>query len=833
MPQNVNPSLGQELLNFIWKELANPNLHPAKFAYIMNFFGISRPFAEFKYKKVMEFAVEKRSQGRLNDKWYQKLAKKTSHRWQKRWLVIGFNNLFYYKYAEDAPDTIRDSIPFDTETRFNVLEFNPEGCVAEFKMHRRTLEVEITDGMNGLFAIYYVIKAFRFSYYTKPHRFTSFAPIRENNNCKFFIDGKGYFEEVFKAFETARSDILITDWWMSPEMPLIRPIQGSIDTEYSRLDFTLKRACDRGVSVYIILYKEFFALGNDSGHAKDVLEALSPNIKVLRHPNVLISLWSHHEKLIVVDKFTVFLGGLDLCWGRFDGNSHPLFNDKETKTFPGLDYYNPLKKEISNSKKPEKSFIDQDYPRMPWHDVAVMITGAIANDYVNHFIAYWNHARETNHESEVLFNKKIGMGVAPVQSYGFQNSMSKSRSSNLIGTVADDIDPYEINDDIHPDEVQNSINNKLVGNDEDGDQDIFSQSKVELHEAIKVGHRNGKGALNVKFVGALRSELDKQLQASRQLNRQEVQYEATLDQIYQSVRGVDPVYQAIEALAPLGKDTLQGLGNIINMVANNAEDNDDQFQPNYVNPGANLAATSKSIGQFGFYDLSNASIGPQGIIPQPMPSLNVAVHDPIQDNYERLQNAAPAMEYSSLVGGLIIFQNDDEVATGPMKMQALRSASPWSLGKKKTEASIYQAYLQCIESAERFIYIENQFFISKVEDGDIGPENRIARALFARIKRAYEQRQPFRVIIFIPLLPAFEASLEDQKGAVMQISIGLHQASIGRGHQSLMSKLNGLLQGSNITPEHYVMACSLRKFDKRPSDHKPITELIYIHSKVV
>jgi len=32
-------------------------------------------------------------------------------------------------------------------------------------------------------------------------------------------------------------------------------------------------------------------------------------------------------------------------------------------------------------------------PRMPWHDVAVVIYGESASDLARHFIEYWNHAK--------------------------------------------------------------------------------------------------------------------------------------------------------------------------------------------------------------------------------------------------------------------------------------------------------------------------------------------------------------------------------------------------------------------------------------------------------
>ena len=66
----------------------------------------------------------------------------------------------------------------------------------------------------------------------------------------------------------------------------------------------------------------------------------------------------------------------------------------------------------------------------------------------------------------------------------------------------------------------------------------------------------------------------------------------------------------------------------------------------------------------------------------------------------------------------------------------------------------------------------------------------------------------------------------------MQIQIALQNQTIGKGDNSLIQRLIKLLGNSGIAPEDYVMICSLRKFEKRPSDGVPITELIYIHSKV-
>ena len=58
---------------------------------------------------------------------------------------------------------------------------------------------------------------------------------------------------------------------------------------------------------------------------KQWLMKLHPNIRVLRHPDTVRGgplLWSHHEKLVVVDQSYAFVGGIDLCFGRWDNYEH-------------------------------------------------------------------------------------------------------------------------------------------------------------------------------------------------------------------------------------------------------------------------------------------------------------------------------------------------------------------------------------------------------------------------------------------------------------------------------------------------------------------------------
>jgi phospholipase D1/2 len=123
-----------------------------------------------------------------------------------------------------------------------------------------------------------------------------------------------------------------------------------------------------------------------SAHTKHALEALHPNIAVFRHPDHLpdaqttqsslvssfqglkldaaglskmggdalkglygmtddvILYWAHHEKLCLIDGRIAFMGGLDLCFGRWDTNQHSIADahpsDLSMIAIPGQDYNN-------------------------------------------------------------------------------------------------------------------------------------------------------------------------------------------------------------------------------------------------------------------------------------------------------------------------------------------------------------------------------------------------------------------------------------------------------------------------------------------------------------
>ena len=187
-----------------------------------------------------------------------------------------------------------------------------------------------------------------------------------------------------------------------------------------RLDRVLKRRAEAGVKVYIIVYKEVGrglarldpvqcsfdfqvtqTMNLSSWWTKHALEPLHPNIVVMRHPDHIgsqgiihgthpivclfsraplidsVQFWSHHEKVVVVDNRVAAIGGVDLCYGRWDTHSHPLADVHPTgferTLFPGQDYNNARVADFKDVKDYVGGTVSiLETPRMPWHDVSLI-----------------------------------------------------------------------------------------------------------------------------------------------------------------------------------------------------------------------------------------------------------------------------------------------------------------------------------------------------------------------------------------------------------------------------------------------------------------------------
>ncbi|GMP56968.1 hypothetical protein CsSME_00021250 [Camellia sinensis var. sinensis] len=238
-----------------------------------------------------------------------------------------------------------------------------------------------------------------------PHHFGSFAPPRglteDGSQAQWFVDGLAAFGAIALAIEEAKSEIFICGWWLCPELYLRRPFQAHAS---SRLDALLEEKAKKGVQIYVLLYKEVaLALKINSVYSKKKLLGIHENLRVLRYPDHFSSgvyLWSHHEKRVIVDYQICFIGGLDLCFGRYDSFEHQV-GDYPPTVWPGKDYYNPSESEPNSWEDTMKDELDrQKYPRMPWHDVHCALWGPPCRDVARHFVQRWNYAKRNRAPNE-------------------------------------------------------------------------------------------------------------------------------------------------------------------------------------------------------------------------------------------------------------------------------------------------------------------------------------------------------------------------------------------------------------------------------------------------
>jgi phospholipase D1/2 len=174
-----------------------------------------------------------------------------------------------------------------------------------------------------------------------------------------------------------------------------------------------------------------------SSHTKHALEDLHPNIAVFRHPDHLpdrqniaasfvqsfqnikltaasaskmpgdalkaiygmnedsVLYWAHHEKLCLVDGRIAFMGGLDLCYGRWDTNHHSIADahpgDLNDIVFPGQDYNNSRIMDFDDVTHWQNNKLDRTKSsRMGWSDISLSLVGPAVEDLKEHFVQRWN-----------------------------------------------------------------------------------------------------------------------------------------------------------------------------------------------------------------------------------------------------------------------------------------------------------------------------------------------------------------------------------------------------------------------------------------------------------
>ena len=671
------------------------------------------------------------------------------------------------------------------------------------------------------------------------NKYGSFVLEKNKCKCQWFIDGKDYFEDLKKRLLKARETVFITDWWMSPELFLSRPVELE---KYKKLQYgqpiidknpnNLSRLCDilnyianeRRVRVYILLYCEFsLALTLNSKHTKIFLTGLSQNIKVIRHPKKSFDLlWSHHEKLVVIDQEYAYVGGLDLCWGRYDNHAHPIIeneNEKEVYEFPFIDYSNARINDFMDVPNYLKENVDRrKYPKMPWHDIHSSIQGPAVLDIARHFVERWNYSKssedsegitdiKTEYTKHITTNKAsffkswLGSAIKKVTEKGekkgledIENSIRKD-SEKKFNTInnsnnfnKEPVNPFQVKKPGFS--FKNLIKKKkeeknVEEEDDDGNYNNNNNNNNDINNNNNIINNNND----------IQNRETEEINTNRKEPYSNVVTHKINTDFYRDVTK-----------------------NTFNNAKDEEENNFDQIAGRKTENGIEVRTHKKKIDY-----LALLKAGMKKSIKNITQKKNTQIN--------KLSN------YINLKAYNVIFSSTET----RMTCQCLRSLCYWSGGLNKTETSVLNGYYKLIEESKHYIYIENQFFISKSFTDNEWEErgkkvsnliiNEIALKLRQRIEKAHQNKEKFRVMIIIPLLPGFAGT--PQESSTLQVILKFTYKSISRNDGlSLIERLKELLDESNPDLfKEYIGFFSLRNHDIL--NGLPVTELIYIHSKLM
>ncbi|HEX5023460.1 MAG TPA: phospholipase D-like domain-containing protein [Candidatus Binatia bacterium] len=220
--------------------------------------------------------------------------------------------------------------------------------------------------------------------------------IDEVSESGLLIDAKDYYRAFCQAAKTAERYILLAGWQFDSDVALVREGNGA-EAGITLISF-LDQLCEKNpdLRIYILAWnfsviysidREWLQSWNFKWNTNERIQFCFDSC----HPFGA----SHHQKYVVIDGRIAFLGGLDLCSGRWDDRGHRATN--------------PLRVNSDQS------------PYAPFHDVQSYHVGAVAARLEEFFKEQWRAV--CNHD----------LDLAAARSHGIRFENSLSVKSDRVG----------------------------------------------------------------------------------------------------------------------------------------------------------------------------------------------------------------------------------------------------------------------------------------------------------------------------------------------------------------------------------------------------------------
>ncbi|WVZ57164.1 hypothetical protein U9M48_007583 [Paspalum notatum var. saurae] len=245
--------------------------------------------------------------------------------------------------------------------------------------------------------------------YEDAHIADGFAPSVQLADGSFY-EPRRCWVDVFEAINNARRMVYIAGWSVNTDVVLVRDPRRAPSPDAETLGKLLVRKAREGVTVLMLVWDDRTSVGlgpikrdglmatHDEDTASFFRDTGVHCVLCPRNPDKdrsyvqdieTATMFTHHQKTVVVDGggaagpnappgLVSFLGGIDLCDGRYDTQEHPLFrtlgtthkNDFHQPNFPGAS-------------------IKKGGPREPWHDIHCRVEGPAAWDVLENFEQRW------------------------------------------------------------------------------------------------------------------------------------------------------------------------------------------------------------------------------------------------------------------------------------------------------------------------------------------------------------------------------------------------------------------------------------------------------------
>ncbi|CAK9147116.1 unnamed protein product [Ilex paraguariensis] len=265
------------------------------------------------------------------------------------------------------------------------------------------------------------------------------AHIPDNFVPKISLSGGKYYEphrcweDIFDAISKAKHLIYITGWSVYTEITLIRDPRRPKPGGDMTLGQLLIKKANEGVRVLMLVWDDRTSVKllkkdglmethdvetGDYFQKTEVHCVLCP-----RNPDdgrsiiqdiEISTMFTHHQKIVLVDsempngnpekrRIVSFIGGIDLCDGRYDTPYHPIFRTLDTTHHD--DFHQPNFKGAS---------IRKGGPREPWHDIHCRLEGPAAWDVLFNFEQRWRKQGVKNVLVELRELENIIIPPSPV-----------------------------------------------------------------------------------------------------------------------------------------------------------------------------------------------------------------------------------------------------------------------------------------------------------------------------------------------------------------------------------------------------------------------------------